>query len=90
MWRITFLLDQAGCLEEDDCKQMYPCSHVKGISASVSAVMYDVLERPAPGSVLVLFNSLQVLGTSMCWCSRAETQEGRHTRGQQEGQRPKA
>lgn len=71
VWRITFLLDQAGCLQEDDCKQMYPCSHVKRISAFVSAVLYD--ERPAPGNILVLFNSLQVLGTSMCWYSRAET-----------------
>lgn len=72
--RITFLLDQAGCLEEDDCKQMYPCAHVKGISAFVSAVLYD--ERPAPGSFSERFNSLQVLGTSMCWYSRADTQEG--------------
>lgn len=78
----------AGCLQEDDCKQMYPCSHVKGIPALVSAVLHH--EHPAPGSILGLLNSLQVLGTSMCWYSRAGTQEGQHIWGQQEGQRPKA
>lgn len=65
---------------------MFSCE--RNFSFCQSAALYD--EPSAPGSILELFNSLQVLGTSMCQCSRAENQEGWHSWGQQEGQRPKA